>query len=189
MKAIGVVGSPRKDGNTEILTKHTLKAIEEEGLTTELIRLAGLDIRPCDACMVCRQDEERCPIDDDLFPLYNKLKEAEAIILASPVYFGSATALLKAFMERTGNIARPKMVFAGKVGGPLVVGRRAGHNFTLAQIMYWFHVLDFVMPGSTYWNIAFGAFKGDVREDEEGLATAWHFGKNIAFLVKKLKTG
>jgi len=186
MKAVGVVGSPRKNGNTEILTKHTLKAIEEEGLDTEIIKLAGLDIRPCDACMVCR-DEERCPIDDDLFPLYTKIKEAEAIILASPVYYGSVTALLKAFMERTGYIGRSGRVFAGKVGGPLVVARRAGQNFTFAQIMYWFHILGFYMPGSTYWNIAFGREKGEVKGDEEGLRTAWNFGKNIAFLVKKLK--
>jgi len=189
MKAVGIVGSPRKGGNTEILTRHTLKAIEEEGLTTELISLAGLDIRPCNACMVCRQDdEERCPIDDDLLPLYTKIKEAEAVILASPVYFGSATASLKALMDRTGYIAYPKKVFAGKVGGPLVVARRAGHNFTFAQIMYWFHINGFFMPGSTYWNIAFGREKGEVEEDEEGLTTAWNFGKNIAFLVKKLKT-
>ena len=187
MKAVGVVGSPRKNGNTEILTKHTLKAIEEEGLDTEIIKLAGLDIRPCDACMVCR-DEERCPIDDDLFPLYTKIKEAEAIILASPVYYGSVTALLKAFMERTGYIGQRRKVFAGKVGGPLVVARRAGQNFTFAQIMYWFHILGFFMPGSTYWNIAFGSDeKGHVEGDEEGLITAWNFGKNIAFLVKKLK--
>ena len=182
MKAIGIVGSPRKNGNTEILTRHTLKAIEDEGLDTEIIRLAGLDIRPCDACMVCR-DEERCPIDDDLFPLYTKIKEADAIILASPVYYGSATALLKAFMERTGYIGRSGKVFAGKVGGPLVVARRAGQNFTFAQIMYWFHILGFYMPGSTYWNIAFGREKGEVEGDEEGLRTAWNFGKNIALLV------
>ncbi len=186
MKAIGVVGSPRKNGNTEILTAHTLKAIAEEGLDTELIRLAGLDIRPCNACDVCR-DEERCPIDDDLFPLYTKMKEADAIILASPVYFGSATALLKALMERTGRISGHRRVFAGKVGGPLVVARRAGHNFTFAQLMYWFHILGFFMPGSTYWNVAFGREKGEVEKDEEGLTTAWNFGKNIAFLVKKLK--
>ncbi|MFC1862265.1 flavodoxin family protein [Chloroflexota bacterium] len=187
MKAIGVVGSPRKNGNTAILTRHTLKAIAEEGLETELIALAGLDIQPCNACMVCRQGEERCPIDDDLFPLYLKLKEADAIILASPVYYGSATALLKAFMERTGYIAGTKRVFAGKVGGPLVVARRAGQNFTFAQIMYWFHILGFFMPGSTYWNIAFGREKGEVKQDEEGLRTAWNFGKNIALLVKKLE--
>ena len=188
MKAIGIVGSPRKNGNTEILTRHTLKAIEEEGLDTELIRLAGLDIRPCNACMVC-QNEERCPIDDDLFPLYTKMKEAEAIILASPVYFGSATALLKALMDRAGYISfKNGRTFAGKVGGPLVVARRAGQNFTFAQIMYWFHILGFFMPSSTYWNIAFGREKGTVEEDEEGMRTAWNFGKNIAFLVKKLKT-
>ncbi len=185
MKAIGIVGSPRKNGNTEILTEYTLKAIAEEGLDTELISLAGLDIQPCNACMVCR-DEERCPIDDDLFPLYTKIKEAEAVILASPVYFGSATALLKAFMERTGYIGGRK-VFAGKVGGPLVVARRAGQNFTFAQIMYWFHILGFFMPGSTYWNIAIGREKGEVKEDEEGMRTAWNFGKNIALLTKKLK--
>ena len=188
MKAIGIVGSPRKNGNTEILTQHTLKAIEEEPLDIELIRLAGLDIQPCNACMVC-QSEEQCPIEDDLFPLYTKLKEAEAVILASPVYFGSASAQLKALMERAGFISYLNgNTFAGKVGGPLVVARRGGHNFTFAQIMYWFHILGFFMPGSTYWNIAFGLEKGTVKEDEEGLATAWNFGKNTALLVKKLKT-
>ena len=188
MKAIGIVGSPRKGGNTEILTKHTLKAIAEEGLDTELIRLAGLDIRPCNACMVCK-DEERCPIDDDLWPVYIKMKEADAIILASPVYFSSVTALLKGLMERAGFIAAfSGGVFQGKVGGPLVVARRAGQNFTHAQLALWFHINGFFMPGSTYWNVAFGREKGDVANDEEGLATAWNFGKNIAFLVKKLST-
>ncbi len=188
MKAIGIVGSPRKGGNTEILTKHTLTAIEEEGLDTEIIRLADLDIRPCNACMVCKT-EESCPIDDDLWPLYTKMKAAEAIILASPVYFGSATALLKALMDRAGYIAyNNDKAFTGKVGGPLVVARRAGHNFTFAQLMYWFHIGGFFMPGSTYWNIAFGREKGEVTNDEEGLTTAWNFGKNIALLVKKLNT-
>lgn len=187
MKAIGIVGSPRQGGNTEFLTRYALKAVEDEGLDTELITLAGLDIRPCNACMVCRKGE-RCPIKDDLFPIYKRMKEAEAIILASPVYFGSATALLKAFMERVGYIARAKMVFAGKVGGPLVVARRAGQNFTLAEITLWFQINDMFVPGSTYWNIAIGREKGDVEGDEEGLATAWKFGKNIAFLVKKLET-
>ncbi len=103
------------------------------------------------------------------------------------MYYGSATAQLKALMDRTGHISGSRRVFARKVGGPLVVARRAGQNFTFAQIMYWFHILGFFMPGSTYWNIAFGREKGEVSEDEEGLRTAWNFGKNIAFLVKKLK--
>lgn len=83
MKAVAFVGSPRKNGNTEILSQHTLKAIQEEGLETELIRLADFDVRPCNACMACRE-EERCSIKDDLLPLYFKAKAADAIILASP---------------------------------------------------------------------------------------------------------
>lgn len=187
MKVIGVVGSPRKNGNTEMLTAHTLKAIAEEGLDTELIPLAGRDIGPCNACMVCAK-EERCPLEDDLFPIYLKMKEADGIILASPVYYGSATALIKGLMERAGSIARQQGdLFSGKVGGPLVVARRAGRNFTLAQLTFWFQILGMVVPGSTYWNVAIGREKGEVLGDEEGMKTAWNFGKNVAWVVKGLK--
>ena len=186
MKVIGIVGSPRKNGNTELLTKHTLKAISEEGLDTELIRLAGLEIKPCNACMACKE-QEICSIKDDLFPIYLRMKEAEGIILASPVYYGSATALIKALMERVGYIAHWNgEPFHGKVGGPLVVARRAGKNFTIAQLTFWFQILGFFIPGSTYWNVAIGREKGEVEQDEEGLQTAWNFGKNMAFLIKKL---
>ncbi len=186
MKVLGIVGSPRKKGNSEMLTAHTLKAIAEEGLDTDLIPLAGLDIRPCNACMVCRE-EERCPIEDDFPPVYLKMKEADGIILASPVYYGSATALIKAFIERAGFISRHNgEPFRGKVGGSLVAGRRAGHNFTLAQLNFWFQILGLVVPGSSYWNMAFGFEKGEVSKDEEGMRTAWNFGKNIAWVVKRL---
>jgi multimeric flavodoxin WrbA len=187
IKAIGIVGSPRKNGNTEILTEHTLKAIAEEGLETELIRLVGLKIAPCNACMLCRKEVERCSIEDDLQPIYAKMKEADAIILASPVYFGSVTALLKGFLERAGYMGYPKKPFSGKVGGPLVVARRAGKTFTFAQLMLWFHINGMIAVGSTYWNVAFGREKEEVKADQEGMATAWNFGKNVAYTVKKLK--
>jgi len=80
--------------------------------------------------------------------------------------------------------ARP---FSGKVGGPLVVARRGGQNFTVAELLFWFHIMQIINPGSTYWNMAFGREKGEVKQDEEGLNTAWNFGKNIANLVRKLK--
>jgi len=91
-------------------------------------------------------------------------------------------------MERSGYIARHNgRAFTGKVGGPLVVARRAGQNFTSAELTFWFQIAGLFTPGSTYWNISFGMEKGDVEGDEEGLATAWNFGKNVAFLVRKLK--
>ena len=187
MKVVSIIGSPQKNGNTEILTAHTLEAIAEEGIDTELIPLAGLDIRPCNACMAC-DDGEQCSIKDDLFPIYLKMKEADGIILASPVYFGSATALIKALMERAGYIARQNgNPFSRKVGGPLVVARRSGQNFALAQLTYWFQISGMVVPGSTYWNMAFGNRRGEVSSDEEGMKTVWNFGKNVAWAVKKLR--
>lgn len=187
MKAIGIVGSPRKNGNTEIITRYTLKAIEEDGIETELIPLAGLNVQLCDDCNACAS-KETCPIDDNVFLIYQKMKIADAIILASPVYYGSATALIKAFMERTSRIGRSQgRIWSGKVGGSLVVARRAGKNFTFAQLNFWFQIQGFFIPGSTYWNVAIGREKGNVEKDEEGLKTAWNFGKNVAFLVKKLK--
>jgi multimeric flavodoxin WrbA len=186
VKVFAVVGSPRKNGNTEMLTLHALKAIAEEGIETELMSLSGKEIKPCNACMACA-DSGECTIQDDFLPIFNKMTDADGIILASPVYYGSCTALLKALMERAGWLSRTKgQPFNRKVGGPLVVARRAGHNFTIAEINFWFHILGMIVPGSTYWNIAFGREPGEVSNDEEGLRTAWNFGKNMAFVMNKL---
>lgn len=182
--AVGVVGSPRKGGNTEILVAHCLKAMAEEGLKTELVRLAGLDIKGCKACYYCSENEG-CSIKDDLQPIFDKMIAADALIIGSPVYFGSATALIKGLLERAGMLSRAR--FNGKVGGPLVVARRAGKNFTFAELMQWFHVMQIINPGSDYWNGAFGNAKGEVKKDEEGLEIAWEFGKNVARVAKKLR--
>jgi multimeric flavodoxin WrbA len=186
MKAVGIVGSPRKGGNTELLTAHCLKAMAEEGLETELVRLAGLDIRGCNACGYCR-DKEGCSIEDDAQPVIEKMLAADAIVVGSPVYFSSETALVKGLLERAGYAYGFRRRYEGKVGGPLVVARRAGQNFTFAELLFWFHIMGIINPGATYWNVAFGREKGEVEKDEEGKRTAWNFGKSVAKLVKQLK--
>ena len=70
---------------------------------------------------------------------------------------------------------------------PLVAARRAGHNFTIVQLTFRFQIPGLVVSGSTYWNVAFGREKGKVTSDEEGMKTAWTFGKDLAFVVKKLR--
>ena len=185
MKAVGIVGSPRKGGNTEILTAHCLKAIAEEGIKTELIRLAGLNITGCKACGYCHEHEGQCSTKDDMQAVHKKILAADIIIVGSPVYYGSATALVKGLLERTGFTSRGK--YAGKVGGPLVVARRAGQNFTFAELLFWFHINGIINPGSIYWNVAFGREKGEVEKDDEGLRIVWEFGKNCAKVAKKLR--
>lgn len=185
MKTLGIVGSPRKGGNTEQYMQIALKVIAEEGIDTEMVSLAGKDIRPCTACMACR-GVETCSIDDDLMPIYQKMKDSDAIIIASPVFFQDSTALTRAFLERSGYIsAQNGRVFAGKVGGPLVVARRSAVSLTFAEMALWFCGQRFFIPGTLAF--AFGRDKGDVLKDEEGMTAARDFGRSIAFLLKKLK--
>jgi multimeric flavodoxin WrbA len=184
MKALGISGSPRADGNCMLITAHALKAMAEEGIETELVSLAGLTIGGCTACMACLK-EERCVVKDDFMPLYRKMREADGIIISTPVYFGSATALVKGLLERSGYVARNNgLSFKGKVGGPLVVARRGGLTFTLAQMNYWFQTMDFYMSGVAHWNIAVGRDRGDVANDAEGMEAAWNFARSLATLMK-----
>jgi multimeric flavodoxin WrbA len=188
IKILGISGSPRKDGNTVQLLKEALgAAAEEEEATTELISLVGKDIKPCDGCRTCRTTKE-CHVKDDLQALLDKMVEADGIILATPVYYGSATPQIKALMDRAGYLASAKgRLFENKVGGPLVVARRAGQNFTFAQLMFFFFITGMIIPGSTYWTMAFGREKREVLGDDEGMETAKNFAKKMVWVAKKLK--
>ena len=186
MKVIGVVGSPRIRGNTEQLTEEALRIMQEQGIDTELVRLAEKKILPCTACGAC-EGQETCPLDDDLLSLYQAVKGADGLILASPVFFGSATPQLKAFMDRAGYISYNNgFTFARKAGGPLVVAGRNGGNFTNTQLILWFMILGMIVPGSTDWNTAFGSAPGDIWNDSGGIDAVRNFAGNLAWLIKKL---
>lgn len=183
MKVVGVVGSPRLGGNTETITRIALKEIEKEGLKTDLITLAEKNIQPCDGCRSCVKTG-KCHFKDDFQSIYAKIKRADGIILATPVYYGAATPQITSFISRFYS-TRGKPL-KNKVGGPIVVARRAGKNFTFAQLMFFFMIHEMIVPGSTYWNVAFGRGKGEVEKDEEGVKTIKNFARNVAWLVKKL---
>jgi multimeric flavodoxin WrbA len=183
VKVVGIVGSMRRGGNTEILTQIALDEIQKEGLETELISLAEKKIEPCDGCRTCLKTG-KCHIKDDFDSVFTKMKEAEGIILSTPVYYGAATPQIVSLISRFyANRGKP---LKNKVGGPIVVARRAGHNFTFAQLMFFFMISEMIVPGSSYWNIAFGRLKGDVLKDKEGIDTIKNFGHNMAWLLKKI---
>ena len=171
------------------LLKEALRAaVEEDDVETELITLADKEIKPCDACRTCRTTKE-CHIRDDVESIFNKMVDADGIILATPVYFGSATPQMKALIDRVGYLAGSRgRPLENKVGGPMVVARRAGQNFTFAQLMFFFFIKGMIIPGTTYWTVGFGGReKGKALEDEEGVRTARNFGKKVVWLIKKLK--
>lgn len=183
MKVVGVVGSPRKGGNSEALTRIALKEIRKAGLRTELISLAGKKIAPCDGCRGCVKTG-KCHIKDDFDPILTKMLKAEGIILATPVYYGAATPQIVSLISRCYRLR--EKAFKNKVGGPIVVARRAGHNFTFAQLMFFFMIHEMIVPGSTYWNVAFGREKGEVLKDKEGVKTIRVFAQQVAWLIKKI---
>jgi len=185
MKVIGIVGSGNPGGNTEIITRIALEAVEKEGLETELISLAGKKIQPCDGCRSCVKTG-KCHFKDDFEAIFQKMKKADGIILSTPVYYGAAAPQLVSFLSRF--YSKKNKPLRNKVGGPIVVARRAGQNFTFAQIMFFFMIQEMIVPGSTYWNVAFGRMKGDVLKDDEGIQTIRHFGKKLAWLAKKINT-
>ncbi len=189
MKAIGICGSPRRRGNTEILIRRALAKLESAGIEAEFVTLAGKTIKGCVACGECRRRQDsKCAIEDDDFDsVFSALKEADAIIVGSPVYFGSATPQMMALLDRAGYASRSNgNLFSRKVGGAITVARRAGQNFTFAQLVYWFLINDMIVPGSSYWNIAFGREAGEVSNDKEGLETVDRFAENVAWVMSRL---
>jgi len=187
MKVLAISGSPRPQGNTRLLLETALKALEGHGIATEYLSLHDKDIRPCLACMKCAKDKNRCAQEDDFMPVFEAMAAADGLIVGSPVYFGSATPNLMALLNRAGFVARMgDNHFARKVGSPIVVARRAGVNFTYAQLQLWFCICGMFVPGSSYWPIAYGLNPGDAANDAEGLKTITDLADNMAWLLKKL---
>jgi len=188
MKAVLLCGSPRKNGNTEILLNRCIDRFEQKNIATSLIRCADIEVKPCRACEACRAGNHKCSITGDDFEMvYSSICEADIFVCGSPVYFGSATPNIMAILDRVGYVSRADgFKLSRKIGGPLVVARRAGHNFTYAQLLYWYMINDMVVPGSRYWNVAFGRSAGEVSNDLEGCENIDHFADNLIWLAEKL---
>lgn len=189
MKVVAFSGSARKDGNTALVVKKCLAELEAEGVETELVQLAGKKVHGCIACFKCMEKKNlRCAVEkDDVNEFIEKMLQADGILLASPTYFADITPEMKALIDRSGMVSRANGdMLKRKVGAALVVARRAGSIHAFDSINHFFFISQMIVPGSSYWNVAFGREKGEVEKDEEGMATAANLGKNMAWLLKKI---
>jgi len=100
MDVLVFLGSPRKKGNSELLTAALLEGVRQAGGSPEIIRLCDLKISPCISCGGCDKTG-RCVVEDDMTPLYEKIISTDKIIVASPIFFYGVTAQTKAFIDRT----------------------------------------------------------------------------------------
>ena len=104
MKILAFNGSPRKEWNTATLLNKALEGAASQGATTELIHIYDLNYKGCISCFACKiiggKSYGKCPIQDDLAPIFKQIEEADAIILGSPIYFGRVTGEMASFMDR-----------------------------------------------------------------------------------------
>ena len=99
MKAIGVVASPRKRGNTAWVVNKILEGAKENGAEIQAWHFSDLNIKPCQGCLACVQSD-KCAINDDMQAIYTSLEQADALVLGSPVYMGQMSAQAKIFTDR-----------------------------------------------------------------------------------------
>ncbi|VAW22895.1 Iron-sulfur flavoprotein [hydrothermal vent metagenome] len=189
MKVVAFNGSPRKNGNTATLINEVFSELNKEGVATELVQIGNKPVHGCTACGKCREIlDRRCHIKNDLLNLcIEKMVEADGVIIGSPVYFADITPEIKALIDVSGYVTRGNgHLLKRKVGAGVIAVRRGGALHTFETINNFFLINQMVVPGSTYWNFAFGKEPGDVLADKEGIKTMHVLGQNMAWLLKKI---
>lgn len=186
MKVLVILGSPRKKGNTELLTEKILAGVEEAGGSWEPVRLEGRDIHPCIACGGCEK-EGSCVVLDDMQELYDKIDRADRIIIASPIYFYSVTAQTKAFIDRCQAMWSRKYILnkrqkgdVEKIGYLVSVAATKGQRVfesAILTVKYAFDAMDFKYGGEF---VVRGADKrGAILKMPEVLEQAKEFGRKV----------
>ena len=189
MKVVAFNGSPRRKGNTVILIEDLFKILEAERIETEMIQLGNKPVHGCTACGKCKENQNgKCHIKNDhLNFCIDKMIEADGIIIGSPVYFADVTTEVKALIDVAGYVTRANgHLLKRKVGAGIIAVRRGGALTTFDSINRFFLINQMIVPGSSYWNFAFGRNPGEVLDDEEGMQTIRTLAENMAWLLKKL---
>ena len=186
MKVLMINGSPRANGNTAIALDEMKKVFESEGVDVEVVQVGNKAVRGCIACGKCKEIG-KCVFDDVVNELAARFKEADGLVVASPVYYASANATLIATLDRlfySSNFDKTM-----KVGASVVCARRGGCSATFDEMNKYFTISNMPIAPSQYWNSIHGRGPGDANEDEEGKQTMRVLARNMTFLMKCIALG
>lgn len=189
MNVVAFCASARRNGNTKLLLETVLEPLQEAGAETELVELAGSNLKGCKACFVCiKKKDGSCAIKDDMLnECVEKMARADAVILGSPTYFADVSTEMKALIDRSGMVGRANGdLYKRKLGAAVVAVRRAGSIHAFDTMNHFFQISQMIIVGSSYWNIGIGREKGEVASDEEGMKTMRQLGENMGWLLQKI---
>jgi len=188
MKVLGISGTPRVNGNSDILLQHALKPFESAAWEIKLLRLSKLKVNPCDGCETCK-GTGKCAIQDDMQLFYDAIEWCDAIIISSPVYSRYIASPLMCVLDRTYAISTRRPL-EGKVGGAIAVGRgtSGGQTITLMAIYNFMLSCGIIcVPGEMNGVTAVASEPGDILKQENRLHQAKILGENILKTTLKLR--
>lgn len=192
MKVIAFNGSPKESGNTY----HGLKLVSEElnsqDIETEIVHVGSETISGCIACGYCaREQNEKCVITkDSVNEWIQKIKQADGVLLGSPVHYAAIGGTMKSFLDRAFMVAGANGgLFRHKAGASVVAVRRSGGVTTFDQLNNYILYSEMIMPGSNYWNVIHGGKPSEALQDDEGVQIMKLLGKNMAWLLKLMENG
>lgn len=186
MKVLMINGSPRVGGNTSAALDEMEKVFHEEGVETEIFQVGGKDIRGCIACGSCSRTGE-CAFHDSVNELSQKFAAADGLVIASPVYYGSANGTLISLLDRLFYSSHFDKTM--KVGASLAAARRGGLSATYDELNKYFAISGMPIATGTYWNGIHGRAAGEALQDEEGLQQMRVLARNMTFLMKSIALG
>lgn len=186
MKVLVINGSPRRGGNTSIAIAEMQKVFDEAGVETKVVQVGNKDVRGCTSCYFCKKNG-RCVFDDVVNEVAPELEGADGLVVAAPVYFGSANGTVSAFMDRL--FYSTPFDKTMKVGAAVAVARRGGTSATYDELNKYFALTGMPIATGQYWNGVFGREKGEAAQDSEGLQQMRTLARNMVFLMKSIEAG
>ena len=180
-KVLLLNGSPHANGCTARALEEMVNVFSQEGVETEVIQVGNQDIRGCVSCGFCEKNG-KCVFNDLVNEVAEKFKDADGLVVGSPVYYASPNGTIISFMDRL--FYSTSFSKHLKVGAAVVSCRRGGNTATFDALNKYFTISGMPVASSTYWNQVHGFSREDVEKDLEGLQTMRNLARNMSFMIK-----
>jgi len=187
MKVLLINGSPNKAGCTFTALNEVSKTLQAQGIETSIYHIGNKPVRGCNACWGCG-DNKRCVFDNDpANKIADLIRESDAVVIGSPVYYASINGTLSALLDRVFFSAGSD--FAHKPAAGIVSCRRGGASSAFDRLNKYFTISNMPVVSSQYWNSVHGMSPEEVQQDLEGLQIMRTLGLNMAWLLKNIEAG
>ena len=187
MKVLLVNGSPHQHGCTYMALQETAKALEHQGIHTEIFWIGVKPIAGCIGCGSCRKNGGKCFVQDAVNQFTALAAEADGFVFGSPVHYAAISGAMTSFMDRA--FYSGGSVLAGKPAASVVSCRRGGASAAFDQMNKYFTINSMPVVSSQYWNQVHGSTPEQVLQDLEGLQTLRTLAGNMAWLLKCIEAG